>query len=104
LKTELEQQDIEAIAQRVVELLKPFLSGNSEPSNPDTIFDVVGLSIYLEVSKKWIYERTSLKQIPHIKVKGSNVLQFRKSAIDKWLNANIVPAVDTPSRILKAVK
>lgn len=27
MKTELEQQDIEAIAQRVVELLKPLLEG-----------------------------------------------------------------------------
>lgn len=102
MKTELEAQDIEAIAGRVKELLKPMLSGNSRQVADDIIFDVPALSEYLRVSSKWIYERTHLKEIPHLKVDG--VLRFRKKDIDKWLNTYNVPAVNTPERILRAVK
>jgi excisionase family DNA binding protein len=100
LKTLLEQEDIGAIALKVVELLKPLISGIHETE--DTIFDVQSLKGYLRVSDKWIYERTHLKEIPHLKVNG--LLRFRKKDIDKWLNSFNVPALSTHGRILKAVK
>jgi excisionase family DNA binding protein len=42
------------------------------------------LAEYLTVSKQWIYERSHLKEIPHIKKQG--LLRFRKREIDKWLD------------------
>jgi excisionase family DNA binding protein len=102
MKSEFEQQDIEVIAQRVKELLKPMLSGNGKNETEDTIFDVQGLAGYLMVTKKWIYERTQFKEIPYYKIGGQ--LRFRKKNIDKWLDTFNVPAVNTPDRILKAVK
>lgn len=90
MKAELETQDIEVIAQRVVELIKPILSSNGKKEVEDTIFDVRTLAEYLKVSKQWIYERTHLKEIPHLKIDGQ--LRFRKRDIDKWLNAHSVPA------------
>jgi excisionase family DNA binding protein len=101
MKLELEPQDIELIAQRVVELLRPLLSGNSQHA-ADVIFGVEGLAQYLNVSKQWIYERTHLKEIPHLKIDGQ--LRFRKKDIDKWLNSYNVPAIDKPESILKAIK
>ncbi len=102
MKTELEPQDIEAIAKRLLELLKPILSGNGKGEAEDTIFDVQGLSEYLKVTPKWIYERTHLKEIPHIKIGGQ--LRFRKRDIDKWLASFNVPAMNTTKRILRAIK
>ena len=102
MKTEFETQDIEAIALRVAELLKPLLSGNGRHEAEDTIFDVKGLCDYLHASDKWIYERTHLKAIPHLKVNG--LLRFRKRDIDKWLNSFNVPAANTSERILRALK
>jgi excisionase family DNA binding protein len=102
LKAEFEPQDIEAIVQRVVEELRLITSGNGKTQGQDTIFDVSGLAEYLKVSKKWIYERTQFKEIPHYKIGGQ--LRFRKKDIDKWLISYNVPAVDTPDRILKAIK
>lgn len=102
MKVQFEQEDIQDIALKVVELLKPILSGNGRHEAEDTIFDVKGLCDYLHVSDKWIYERTHLKEIPHLKVNG--LLRFRKKDIDKWLNSFNVPAVNTPERILRAVK
>lgn len=102
MKAELEPQDIEAIALRVAELLKPLLSGNGRHEAEDTIFDVKGLCDYLHVSDKWVYERTHLKEIPHLKVNG--LLRFRKRNMDKWLLSFNVPATSTPERILRAVK
>lgn len=101
MKAEFEPQDIEAIAQRVIELIKPMLSGNSKHEE-DVIFDVQGLCAYLSVSDKWIYERTHLKEIPHLKVNG--LLRFKKRDIDKWLTSFNVPAINRPSRLLGAVK
>lgn len=92
---------VKEIAKEVIELLKPMLSGNGKPEN-DVILDVPGLAEYLKVSHKWIYERVQFKEIPYQKIKG--LLRFRKKDIDRWLNSYNVPAINTPKRILKAVK
>jgi excisionase family DNA binding protein len=97
----LPQELVNEIADKVIERLKPLLSGTGKAED-DVIYDVKGLCDYLHVSNKWIYERTHLKEIPHLKVNG--LLRFRKKDIDKWLNSFNVLAVSTPERILKAVK
>ncbi|OGW37451.1 MAG: hypothetical protein A2Y97_00065 [Nitrospirae bacterium RBG_13_39_12] len=93
MKTELETQEIEAIADKVIEKMKPLLAGNGK-SEDDVIFDVEGLTQYLKVSKQWIYERTHLKKIAHLKIDGQ--LRFRKKDIDKWLSSYNIPAINTP--------
>jgi excisionase family DNA binding protein len=91
LKTELEKEDVEVIAKKVADLLRPHLN-NGKNGDQNTIFDVEDLAEYLKVSKKWVYERTHLKEIPHIKVNG--VLRFSKKEIDKWLIGYKVPSVN----------
>jgi excisionase family DNA binding protein len=102
LRAHLEQEDIQAIASAVVERLKPMFSGNGKHAAEDMIFDVPELKDYLKVSKQWIYERTHLKEIPHLKIDGQ--LRFRKRDIDKWLNSFNVPPASTADKILKPVK
>ena len=103
MKAEFEHTDIEAIAMRVAELIKPLLSGSSSRHEAeDVILDVEGLREYLKVSKQWLYERTHLKEIPHLKIDGQ--LRFEKSKIDKWLKTFNVPSVARPERVLKAVR
>ena len=102
MKSELELQDIEAIAQKVEERLKPIIARLGRNDDNNTIFDVQGLADLLKVSKKWIYANIKEMNIPYIKLRGH--IRFKKSAIDKWLNANNVPAVDDSGRMLKAVK
>ena len=102
MKAEFEAEEIELIAQRVTQLLKPILAGNGKHETDDAIYDVPALAKYLNVSSKWIYERTHLKEIPHLKVNG--LLRFRKKEIDKWLNSYNVPAVTTPDRILRVAR
>ncbi|MDA8169510.1 MAG: helix-turn-helix domain-containing protein [Nitrospiraceae bacterium] len=101
MKTELEPQDIEAIAQKVAEILKPMLARNGKTES-ETIFDVQGLAEYLRVSKKWVYERVQFKEVPHIKIKGQ--LRFSRKDIDKWLSEYKLPAVDTPERIIMPLR
>ena len=101
MKIELEPHDIELIAQRVLELLRPHFAGIGKGED-NIILDVKGLCSYLHVSEKWVYERTHLKEIPHLKING--LLRFRTTDIDKWLNSFNIPATSTPERILKAVK
>ena len=93
---------VELIADKVVEKLKPLLSSNGKHEAEDIIYDVQELAHYLNVSRQWIYERSHLKEIPHIKKQG--LLRFRKREIDKWLDSDKVPAIHTPEKILKAIK
>lgn len=90
---ELEEKDFDVIAAKIAERLKLRDSRKAD----DTIFDVQGLTKYLHVSTKWIYERTHLKEIPYIKIKGR--LMFRKRDIDRWLDTHVVPTVNKLSSI-----
>ncbi|MBF0541237.1 MAG: helix-turn-helix domain-containing protein [Nitrospirae bacterium] len=100
IKFKLDPEDYKSIANELMCLIKPLLHGKSKAD--DEIFDVNGLAEYLKVSNKLVYERTHLKEIPYIKKGGK--LMFRKSAVDKWLDLDNVPAVDTTINNLKAIK
>lgn len=101
MKTELESKDIEAIAQRVVEVMRPVLSNNSKQKDEDVIFDVKGLSEYLKVDTSWVYKRVSLKSIPHFKV--GKYTRFRKKDIDKWIESQKIPSLTHLKLLKKAV-
>ncbi|MEW6214909.1 MAG: helix-turn-helix domain-containing protein [Nitrospirota bacterium] len=103
MKAELETGDIEAIAQRVVELLKPLMSSSNGKRGAEDIFDVKKLSEYLKVTSKWIYEQTHLKTIPHYKITNKQ-LRFKKKDIDKWLETLKVPATSEPTGKLRLIK
>ena len=83
MKFELEPQDIEEIAQRVITLLRPMLRENGEGSEKDTIFGVTGLAEYLHVDPSWVYKQVSLRAIPCFK--AGKYPRFRKKDIDKWI-------------------
>lgn len=93
------QELVKEITCEVIKAIKPMIAKGAQD---DTVFNVEGLAQYLKVSPKWIYERTHLKEIPHNKIGGQ--LRFRKKDIDKWINSYNVPAINTPERILKAIK
>jgi len=99
LRIELDSNDIQSIAREVAALVSPLLSG-MDKQGEDEILDVSSLAAYLKVSTKWIYERTHLKEIPHIKAGGQ--LRFRKKIIDKWLDSFKIPAVNQATG-LKAI-
>jgi hypothetical protein len=101
MKTELEPQDIQAIAEKVVELMKPYLLQRTDRQE-DTVLDVPGLCKYLHVTPKWIHERTHLKEIPCYKLSNKQ-LRFRKKKIDKWLDSLETPVLNQYSGRLKAV-
>jgi excisionase family DNA binding protein len=83
MKTELEAEDIDVIADKVFERLKLIIDNNSKYEAEDTIFDVQGLAQYLKVGKQWVYEKVHQGSIPYYKV--GKYPRFRKSKIDDWL-------------------
>ena len=92
---ELLGQIVEELLERIKPLLMQF-SRHEQGMEADVIFDVTGLSEYLAVSKKWLYEQTHQKAIPHYKL-GNKQTRFRKKEIDTWLNSMRVPSASTPS-------
>lgn len=103
MKLELEQADIQAIAQAVIaetmKALKPMLDGRQ---SEDVMFTLEALCQYLHVEPDWVYKRTARKEIPCIKAGG--LLRFRKKDIDRWLESCKTPAVNPLSARLKRVK
>lgn len=93
MKAEFEDSDIEAIAQRVSELLKPMASSSSKGEEKDIIFNVTGLAEYLNVDKSWIYKQVSLRTVPFFK--AGKYTRFRKSIIDKWIDKNMQNPLST---------
>jgi excisionase family DNA binding protein len=102
LKIELETQDLDTIAARVIEALRPCLSGKDNGKD-DSVLDVPGLCDYLKVTPKWIHERTHLKEIPFYKLSNKQ-LRFRKRDIDKWLDSLRTPAINPLSSRMKLMK
>ena len=98
MKLEIEQTDIEAIANRVAEILKPMLSSTARHDEKDALLDVAQLADYLNVSPSWIYDRIRDNEIPHTKV--GKYLRFRKRDIDKWLETSSFK----PFQSLKVIK
>lgn len=94
MKTELEQKDIDAIVQRMVEVFKPILVDltNSHQSKSDELMDVKGLAQYLKVKKSWIYEKVHKKEIPF--QKAGRFLLFKKKDIDLWLKNPYAPSLN----------
>lgn len=95
MKIELEAQDIQAIAERVLDTLKPYLL-HKEDKAGEIILDVPGLCEYLKVTTKWVYEQTHLRAIPHIKM-GKKQLRFKRKDIDRWLSTLDMPAFTRPT-------
>ena len=91
MKSELEQQDIDAIAQRVVELLKPVLSVNGKKTNEDIILNKKELAQYLNVDVSWIDKRVSANEMPYTKF--GKYVRFKKSIIDKWIDSKTVKPI-----------
>jgi excisionase family DNA binding protein len=98
VKTELESQDIQAIASQVVEMLRPLLAQKGKGEVEDKIFSVEALAEYLGVSLSWVYKQTSFKAIPHFKV--GNHPRFRKVDIDKWIETQTAKPIP-PLRMVK---
>jgi len=98
MKFEIETQDIEAIAQRVLECLKPLLAHSESREDKDTIFDVKGLAGYLQVDCSWVYKQISLGTIPFFK--AGKYSRFRKKDINRWIESQTVKPITT----LKLVK
>jgi excisionase family DNA binding protein len=98
VKFEIEKEDIEAIAQRVSEIIKPMLTHAQGKDEPDTVFDVKAVAQYLKVKESWIYQGVHTNAIPFFKV--GKYPRFRKKQIDRWADGKQVRLI--PS--LKVVK
>ncbi len=82
MKIELETGDIERIAKKVVEQLKPMFN-NSHDSKGDELMDVKSLANYLKVKESWVYEKIHTRDIPFHK--AGKFPRFRRKHIDMWL-------------------
>lgn len=89
MKTELEIQDIEAIALRVSEYLKPILACSQQ--FPDELLTVDEVANHLKTSKAQIYQwvnqsQHGLSTFPYLK--SGRLLRFSRNDIMQWLKSN----------------
>ncbi len=83
MKTTFEPDEIELIARKVAEIIRPMIVVS--PALDDPIFTVDGLASYLQTTPKWIYNH--IPELPYFKLDG--LLRFRKSDIDKMIKGKI---------------
>jgi excisionase family DNA binding protein len=89
MRIEFDPQDIEILAQRVVECLKPLLADNRSNSPPqDELLSMEEAAIFLRTSKAQIYQwvnnsQHGLGDFPFLK--AGRLLRFSKSALLQWL-------------------
>lgn len=84
----LPQELVEQIADRVIEKIKPILSGNGKHEGEDTVLTIDEVSKFLKTSKGQIYQwvnnsQHGLNDFPYLK--AGKLLRFSKKAILKWL-------------------
>lgn len=84
MKTTLEQEDIQAIAEKVVELFKPYLL-NGKQDDQEVILDKDQLAEYLNVDVSWI-DKNYEDKLPHFHL--GKYPRFKKSKIDKWIDSH----------------
>ncbi len=71
---------VEEVAQRVIEVLQPMLSGNVDA---DRLMTTNELCEYLKVKREWVYQQRYAGTIPYLKT--GNKLYFRRADIDEHL-------------------
>jgi hypothetical protein len=89
MKIELENQDIESITQRVIEVLKLFIGTGKEPE--DAVFDKEGLATYLHVDVSWIDKHIGNRAIPHFH--AGKYVRFQKGRIDRWIEDRMIEPI-----------
>ena len=102
MKTQLEAEDIQAIAAAVAEMLQPVIASNGKYDAESVIFDKKGLAEYLRVSQSTVNKLVSNKQIPHFKIQQgqSGGVRFFKRDIDKWISRQTIPDIShSPAKI-----
>lgn len=99
MKLDFEDSDLERLALKVAEKLKPLVQSKVTGQDGDKILTVGTLAQYLGVKKSWIYEKVHLKGIPHFKV--GKFPRFRKADIDSWLQSSYTPAVNGISNYIR---
>lgn len=82
---------VNRIVRKLLKKIQPELQ-KVQKNDADTLFDIKGLAGYLKVKQSWIYKRTSLNEIPFIKLANRQV-RFRKKEVDKWLESLSAPSV-----------
>ena len=99
MRTEFDEQEIEKIASKVAELLKPMFHAMKH-EDKEILMSIEEVATYIHCSVDFIYKLTAAKEIPHYK-RGSKFLLFRKSHIDKWLDSLAIPVVNVSVSMLK---
>jgi excisionase family DNA binding protein len=74
---------VEAIAQRVAELLLEHSGTSAEPVSP--WLDVDGACAYLGFSRDRLYKLTAARAIPCRKKRGGQGLLFHRAELDAWI-------------------
>ena len=74
---------LDAIAERVADIILDRLADGPRGSGPGTWMRSAEVAQYLGWSRKSVYRRVARMAMPHYKVDG--VLLFRRDELDRWL-------------------
>jgi len=104
MKIELEEKDINAIAQAIINELKPIIAhGQSKDEKYSEFLDTSDVAAYLNLSPSGVSKMVRERKLPCFKI-GGKVRMFRKRDIDQWLNSFKFDPLQLPSETEKKKK
>ena len=91
MRIQFDPEDIEVIAEKVIERLEPFLAKRQDGEADDEILSIEQTAQLLKTTKAQIYQwvnnsRHGLGDFPYLK--AGRLLRFSKKAIIGWLEVN----------------
>jgi len=85
-KINLEPEDIEAIAIKLVSIFEDLIKKEIQWNQPSELMDVRSLASFLGVEPSWVYKQVRQSGIPFFKV--GKYTRFRRSDIERWIERN----------------
>lgn len=81
MKIELSEQEIDALANKLVTRILPLLK--EQLNTQDEILSLEEACNFLKCKKSWLYKAVQQRKIPAIKT--GKYLKFSKKELEKWL-------------------
>lgn len=99
-----EKEEIRALLKQVVrEVLHEFFDSRTSVLSETELIDVKQASIILNLARATVYEKTSLKLIPHYK-KGKKLL-FKRSELFEWIESGKIDTMaDSRQRAINYIQ
>ncbi len=91
-KFQLEEGELEVLAEIMISKLLPHLEQLAQKRTSSKLMTVKEVASFLNVSSSWVYDQVRERKIPFVQAESWRGPRFHQATIEKWLKkATIAP-------------